>query len=222
MKIVTVQEMRALDRRAIRGLGIPAVCLMENAGRLVAEEVQNVLRRRQGRKVCVVCGPGNNGGDGLVAARYLRNAGIPVKVLLAGNTTHMTPETSLNLKIARKLKIPVRNALPFSPKVLKNEFVKADVIVDALFGVGLSRDIEGKYRVLIEAINAARTFVIAVDISSGLDGTTGRVWGVAVKASMTVTLACAKKGLFVSEGPAHAGRVVVVDIGIPQRLLRAR
>jgi NAD(P)H-hydrate epimerase len=97
------------------------------------------------------------------------------------------------------------------------EFAKADVIIDALFGTGLSRTIDGKYRALIDAMNASGRPLIAIDVPSGLDGTTGRIWGVAVKARMTVTLAHPKKGLFVGEGPRCTGRVVCADIGIPQR-----
>jgi NAD(P)H-hydrate epimerase len=216
MKTVTAEQMRALDRWAIQGVGIPAACLMENAGRLVAEEARKALRRKKGRLVCVVCGPGNNGGDGFVAARYLKNNGIPVDVLAIGRERNMTPEAALNLRIARRLGIPVRSASRLSPKALQARLGRADVIVDAIFGLGLGRAIEGSYRALVESVNAARKPVIAVDIPSGLDGTTGRVWGVAVKASLTVTLACAKRGLFAGDGPRYAGRVVIVDIGIPR------
>jgi NAD(P)H-hydrate epimerase len=209
--------MKALDRWAIRTIGIPSVCLMENAGRLVAEEVKRFLRRRKGRKVLVIAGTGNNGGDGLVAARHLLNAGLRVKILLAGTPGRMTLDEALNFRIAKKLRIPATMAFRLSAPALLREFAKADVIIDALFGTGLSRAVDGKYRTLIEVMNTSGRPVVAIDIPSGLDGTTGRMWGVAVKARMTVTLAHPKTGLFVGYGPRYAGRVICVDIGIPER-----
>jgi NAD(P)H-hydrate epimerase len=190
---------------------------MENAGRLVAEEVKKILRCSQGRKVLVIAGTGNNGGDGFVAARYLLNSGFRVKIFLAGTPARLTPDAALNLRIAKKLRIPISMAFRLSAPALLREFAKADVIIDALFGTGLSRTIDGKYRALIDAMNASGRPLIAIDVPSGLDGTTGRIWGVAVKARMTVTLAHPKKGLFVGEGPRCTGRVVCADIGIPQR-----
>ena len=217
MRAVTTKRMQALDRWAIKTIGIPSVCLMENAGRSVAEEVQGFLHRRRGRKVLIVAGIGNNGGDGFVVARHLRNAGLQVKVLLAGTTAQLTPDAALNLRIAQKLKIPVVKAFRSSADALLRECTGTDVVVDALFGTGLSRAVSGQYRTLIEMMNASGKPVIAIDVPSGLDGTTGRVWGVAVRARMTVPLAFPKKGLFIGQGPEHAGRVAVVDIGIPKR-----
>jgi len=217
MRAVTTRRMQALDRWAIRTIGIPSLCLMENAGRLVAEEVKRFLRRSQGRKVLVIAGTGNNGGDGFVAARHFLNAGLRVNIFLAGVLAKMTPDAALNFRVAKKLGIPVRMAFRLSASALLREFAKADVIIDALFGTGLSRAVDGKYRTLIETINASGKPVVAIDIPSGLDGTTGRVWGVAVKARTTVTLALPKTGLFIGEGPGCAGRVTCVDIGIPER-----
>jgi ADP-dependent NAD(P)H-hydrate dehydratase / NAD(P)H-hydrate epimerase len=221
MRALPTRKMQALDRWAIRTIGIPSLCLMENAGRLVAEEVKKFLRRSRsrsrGREVLVIAGTGNNGGDGFVAARHLLNAGVRVKILLAGSPGRMTPDAALNFKVARKLKIPIKTGRVVSTSALLREFAKSDVIIDALFGTGLARAVDGEYRALIEAMNASRKPIIAIDIPSGLDGTTGRVWGAAVKARKTVTLAHSKRGFFINEGPRCTGRVVCVDIGIPKR-----
>jgi ADP-dependent NAD(P)H-hydrate dehydratase / NAD(P)H-hydrate epimerase len=176
MKVVTARQMQALDRRAIGQIGIPAACLMENAGRLVADEAGKALRRRRGKRVCVLCGTGNNGGDGLVAARHLWNSGVRVSVLLAGDPAGMSPESTVNVRIAKKLGIPVVRAFKTPWKTIEKELGRADVIVDALFGIGLNRVVDGGFRRLIEAVNAVRRPVIAVDVPSGLDATTGRIW----------------------------------------------
>jgi len=217
MRAVTTRRMQELDRWAIKVIGIPSMCLMENAGRSVAEEVKKFLHRSKGKKVSVVVGMGNNGGDGLVAARHLLNSGFRVKIFCVGSPTQMTPDAALNFNIAKKLKIPVKAVFKLSPSALLRDFGKSHVIIDALFGTGLRRVVVGQYRMLIEAMTISGKPIIAIDIPSGLDGTTGRVWGVAVKARLTVTLACPKKGFIQRDGPRYTGRVICVDIGIPTR-----
>ena len=209
-KELSASQMQALDRWAIEDIGIPAICLMENAGRLVADEVARLLKGKAGR-IMVACGSGNNGGDGFVAARHLLNKGFGVSILLAGEKSRFSDEALVNFLVVRNLGIPI---LPPDQKGIA-ALHRSDLIVDALFGIGLSRDVQGKFRDVIEAINAAVARVISVDIPSGLDATTGKVWGVAVKADVTVTLARPKQGLYIGDGPKYAGRIKIVDIGIP-------
>jgi NAD(P)H-hydrate epimerase len=222
MRTVTTSHMQAIDRRAINGIGIPSLCLMENAGRCVTDEVVKLLGRSRLKRVLIICGIGNNGGDGLVAARHLLNSGVKVSLLIAGSPAALKPDALINYKAAKKLKIPCHEAFRLCRKELSSHMARADVIVDAIFGVGLGRAVDGPYRELVEAINVSRRPVIAIDIPSGLDGTTGKVLGVCVKATSTITLAAAKKGLFINEGPHNSGKVIVADIGIPKVLFRGR
>lgn len=209
-KALSAVEMQEQDRRAIENIGIPAVCLMENAGRLVADEVRKLLKGRPCR-VTVVCGSGNNGGDGFVAARHILNQGGDVAVLLAGEQARFTDETLGNFLIVKNLNIPVLSSDAQGLAVLG----RSGLIVDALFGVGLSRTVRGRCGDVIRAVNASRATVVSVDVPSGIDATTGEVLGVGVRADLTVTLAYPKQGLYRAQGPRYAGRIKVVDIGIP-------
>lgn len=218
MPSVTVKQIRELDRQAIEVYGVPSLALMENAGREVAREVARI--RPSGKKrVCIVCGQGNNAGDGLVAARHLWNMGAGVDVILIGGSGQLKNDAAVNFSILKKCGYPVRETLQITPTV-RRSLQKADVIVDAIFGVGLNREVCIPFREFIEAINAAKKFVIAVDIPSGLDGTTGEIHGVCIKAARTITFTFPKKGFFVRQGPKVVGTVKVVDIGIPEKLIR--
>ncbi len=211
-RIVSADEMRALDRTASAELGVPSLLLMENAGRAVAEEAAR--RLEPGRRVVVVCGPGNNGGDGLVAARHLLNRGVAVEALLLSES--MKGDAALNLETFRKQGGSVR---PFAA----GERLAAgagDVILDAIFGIGLSRPPEGAAQEAIEAINLARdrgAKVIAVDLPSGLETDSGRAPGRYVEADVTVTFGYVKRGLVLEPGSTIAGELVVAEIGIPRQ-----
>lgn len=213
-KSVTVRQIQELDKIAIERCGIPSLVLMENAGRAVAEEVKKSLRGKEKPRVCIVCGVGNNAGDGFVAARHLINAGIGVKILLVGKGQQLKHDAAVNYRILKKIKCPVKEVRA-GRDPSRQDVARADVVVDAIFGVGLNREITGYFRGAIEAINRGSKYVVAVDIPSGLDGTTGAIYGVCVKADKTVTFTCPKKGFFTDRGPRQTGKVVVVDIGIP-------
>ena len=200
-ELVTPAEMAEADRRTIAS-GTPSIELMERAGRAVADVV--AARLPLGAEVVVVCGPGNNGGDGFVAARCLRERGIPVRPLLLGARETLKGDAA---EAARRWRETVE---PFSAEALKD----ARVIVDALFGGGLARDLAGAARAAVEAINRSGASVIAVDLPSGIDGASGKVRGVAVNAKETVTFCRRKTGLALVPGRFHAGRVHVADIGI--------
>ncbi|MBI3313297.1 MAG: NAD(P)H-hydrate epimerase [Candidatus Omnitrophica bacterium] len=214
---VTASQMKEIDRRAIEEFAIPSLLLMENAGRGIAELI---FHRFKGRQITIFAGKGNNGGDGLVAARHLHNRGFSVYVLLFAKPENLKDDPALNFKILSKMKIPY---LVVEDSATAQDFLPAvertDIILDALFGVGLERPVTGVYAEAIQAINQAGRNVIAADIPSGLHSDTGEVLGIAVKAAMTATLGIPKQGLFSGQGPSFAGKVAVIDIGLPKNLL---
>ena len=204
--LVSAEAMRALDRHTIETLGVPGDLLMESAGRLVAAEV---LRERRGpAPVLVVCGGGNNGGDGLVAARHLHLQGVPVRIAWATDPTRLRGDARANRDRARAAGVPEASAR-WRPE-------PGAVIVDALFGTGLARDVEGAAAAAVTRINQGRPAcrVVSVDLPSGLDADTGQILGVAVAADCTVTLGLPKLGLTLEPGRSLAGRIVVGRIGI--------
>jgi NAD(P)H-hydrate epimerase len=211
---VTVKQMQALDRRAIECLGIPSIALMENAGCAVAREIAARLKKAPRPRVCLVCGLGNNAGDGFVVARHLMIAGIKTTTFLAGKPSQLKNDAAINYKIIKKCKYPLF-CLQKADAFFVREIKKADIVVDALFGTGLCREIKDPVKGIIDAVNQHGKYVVSVDIPSGLDGTTGKIWGVCIKAETTITFACTKKGFYQKEGPQQTGRIVVADIGIP-------
>jgi len=205
-ELLTSEEMGSADRLAIEG-GVPGLVLMENAGRGVADEVAR--RFPDAGTVAVLCGPGNNGGDGFVAARLLLEKGYTVRLGFDGDVDRLPPDASAMAKRWTSVVAPLSEAL----------FAEADVVVDALFGAGLARPIAGKFAGLIEALNASGRPVVAVDVPSGIDGTTGAVRGVAVSAAATVTFFRLKPGHLLVPGREACGEVSAVDIGIPDDVL---
>lgn len=211
--VVTAEEMRALDRATIEDVGIPALTLMETAGRAVAAAVMRALQR-QGH-VAVVCGPGNNGGDGFVVARVLRDHGVDAVAYLAVSRATIKGDAAAHLAILERAGGVIRMiASPSELLELAPAIVAAEVCVDAVFGIGPLRPIEGHLAHVVGAINRAR-HRIAVDIPSGLDSDTGRVDGAVVDADRTVTMAAHKIALVGAPGFSHCGAVEVADIGIP-------
>jgi hydroxyethylthiazole kinase-like uncharacterized protein yjeF len=208
--LVTAEEMRALDRYTIETLGVPAEILMENAGRAVAEEVLRGLSSAD--EVSIVCGRGNNGGDGFVAARHLHQLGVDVRVALLGDSSDLA---ATNLERARRVGVPV----------VKGEWQPPTrgVVVDAVFGTGLSREVEDPAAELISRIEACRgaaqgrVRVVAVDLPSGLCSDTGAILGCCVNADTTVALGLPKLGLALEPGRSLAGRISIARIGIADR-----
>lgn len=207
------QSVRAVDRAAIEEYGIPGIVLMENAARSLAAEALKMLDpQRSPATVLIICGSGNNGGDGYALARHLHNAGRnPILVSLG----EPAPETdaAVNRQICRKLAL--RERAPDAPDL----FGDADLIVDAIFGTGLARPVRGAAAEMIERINAAEAPVLAVDVPSGLDCDTGQELGTAVKATRTVTFVGPKSGFGESGAGQYTGTVVVADIGAPVELV---
>jgi len=208
LELLTAEEMGRADRLAIEG-GVPGLTLMENAGRAVAEEI---VRRFPDREtVVVLCGPGNNGGDGFVAARLLKEQGYRVRLGFDGDEARLPEDAAAMARRFAGAREPLR------PDILTG----ADVVVDALFGAGLARPIEGKLAHLIDSVNASGLPIVAVDVPSGIDGTSGEVRGVAVQAAATVTFFRLKPGHLLLPGRTHCGEVRLADIGIPASVLAA-
>lgn len=215
MRTLTAAQMQALDQKAIRDYGIPSLLLMENAGRGVAEII---FQTTKGKQVLIFAGKGNNGGDGLVAARHLFNRDYAVKVLLFAEPDRLKEDAAVNFKIVSRMGIPCEWVSEKTPEAaLLASAMNADVLIDALFGVGLNAEITGIYRKAIEAINQSGRTVLAVDIPSGLNADTGEILGCAVKARVTATLGCPKQGLFQGRGPEYSGKICVVDISLPRQ-----
>lgn len=208
--------MREFDRRAVEEFGVPSIVLMENAGRHVFEAVCGILGSLRGKRVAVVAGKGNNGGDGFVVARHLRDAGVQVTVLLLGSPSDVNGDAKTNLDILAKTGLPVKSIE--SASEVKCALAQSHAVVDALFGTGLSGEIRGLAAEIIQTINESGRPVAAVDIPSGLDADTGKILGTCVKADCTVTFALPKIGLLTYPGAEYVGRLIVGDIGIPQQL----
>ena len=206
LPLLTADEMAVADRLAIEG-GVPGLTLMEAAGRAVADTVSE--RAPDARRITVLCGPGNNGGDGFVAARHLSQRGYAVAVRFDGDPSRLPADA------AAMATLWTGGIAPLDAALLDG----ADMIVDALFGAGLARPIEGKLAALIEAVNASGLPVIAVDVPSGIDGTTGAVRGVAARATATVTFFRFKPGHLLLPGRTHCGDLRLAQIGIPDSVL---
>ena len=206
IELLTAEEMGEADRLAIAG-GVPGLTLMENAGRAVADEVAR--RFPDAGTVAVLCGPGNNGGDGFVAARHLAERGYEVKLGFKGDPSCLPADAAANAKRF------VGAREPLTADILAG----TNVVVDGLFGAGLARPIEGDYAALIEAVTASNLPVIAIDVPSGIDGTTGEARGVAIEAQATVTFFRLKPGHLLLPGRFNSGEVSVAQIGIPTSVL---
>jgi len=214
MRLLKSEEMAKVDRHAIEVIGIPGPVLMENASRGVAEVI---YREVEGSRALVVCGKGNNGGDGLAAARHLYNLGYDVEVVLTAPVEELKGDARLNAEIISKLPIPV-HVVDSEEKLFQlYALVKeCHFIVDALFGTGLSKPLKGIYKEIVEVINGANRTVVAVDVPSGISGSTGEIIGPHVKADLTVTFAYPKVAHVYPPACYYAGKVFVVDISIPE------
>jgi ADP-dependent NAD(P)H-hydrate dehydratase / NAD(P)H-hydrate epimerase len=209
--LYTAERMRAMDKAAIEGAGIPGGYLMERAGVGVAREI---LQRFDPEFVVVYAGKGNNGGDGFVVARELTNAGIDVLVVAVAGRDGYAGDALLNLQILDRLQFTVLDGLPLDGDE-RIDLMDCDLVVDAIFGTGFSGAAHGPAAEAIELINLTPAPVVAIDIASGVDASTGEVAGHAVLADLTVTMHAAKVGHFVTPGGTLSGDVAIVPIGIP-------
>ena len=217
MKVVTAHTMQEIDGRTIGEFGIPGLQLMENAGRACVDTI--VSDYGPTGRAFIVAGRGNNGGDGYVIARLLAAAGWRVRVCILAERAAINGDAAANLeRLPEEMLIfcPLEGQMATS---CLDEISAADIIIDAMLGTGLRDDLAGAYREAVEIINASGRTVLAVDIPSGIHGTTGRVLGCAVRASVTVTFAFAKLGHVLYPGAEYTSRLVVADIGIPPHLM---
>lgn len=220
MKIVSNIQMKQLDRMTIEQYGIPGILLMENAGMAVFHEVLHHLQRMEGKQVAIVCGRGNNGGDGFVVARQLFQQNMKVKVFIAANPAVIGGDAKTNLEILKRLGVPIEVV---SPKENKSDFLgqlkQYDLIVDAIFGIGLDRNVDEFIGGVIETINEAGKPVISIDIPSGVNAADGSVCGTAVKAQKTIVFQLPKLGNINYPGSDYTGEMIVKNIGIPQEAI---
>lgn len=194
--------MKEIDRYTIETVGIPACVLMEKAAMAASRHVKELCEKKD--RILAVCGYGNNGGDGIAAARILHMEGHEVEIYMAGDRTHATKETKQQLKIARKVGVKF---------VKKIQFERYGGIIDAIFGIGLARPLSGEFYALVDQINNSGKKVLSIDIPSGVSADDGKVLGIAVKADRTVTFGYQKVGCLLYPGTEYCGKVVVEDIG---------
>ncbi len=225
--ILTRKAVRELDRLAVSEFGIPAILLMENAAFHIADLALHLTREQPGARILLVCGPGNNGGDGLAAARHLHNAGAVVEIVHAGGRSE-EGEAAVNLGVALRMGLPITpvqgqdgRAAAAAMDAALARLGTPDLVIDAVLGTGLDRPVREPLATLIGRINELSkegVLVVAVDIPSGLDADTGEPLGMAVRADVTVTLAGLKAGFTKLGAQGYIGDVVVSDIGAPREL----
>lgn len=217
MKLVTTAQMRAIDHRAINELGIPGLQLMENAGQGIAVWIREIFRDNvEGKRFAIVCGKGNNGGDGYVIARYLHQWGASVEVFLLGERVVIKGDALVNLIKLEPIGLSVQPILnsPTPP-----DFRKYDMVVDAIFGTGFSGEVDPAVGNVIEAINRSGVTTLAVDTPSGLNCDTGEQPKSCIRATYTATLALPKIGHYFYPGRSYCGITKTIDIGIPAKAL---
>ncbi len=222
MKVVTARQMADLDRVAIQHYGIPSLVLMENAGRACTDRILRILEEKVGApqeaSVAVVCGKGNNGGDGMVIARHLHNRGVYVELFLLGEIEELSKDARAQADILRRMDLELRVIRDTEGvEDLRAYLEEVHLCVDAIFGTGLSSPLTGTVREVVEVINLSMATVFSVDIPSGIDATTGRILGEAIRSDYTGALGLLKIGNVLLPGSIYCGETEIYDIGIPSR-----
>jgi hydroxyethylthiazole kinase-like uncharacterized protein yjeF len=220
MELVTAAEMRALDCAAIEERKIPGLRLMENAGKAVVQEMERQFGRLRDRTFTVVAGKGQNGGDGFVVARLLRQRGCRTRVVLLAAASLLTEDSAITF---RKYKQAGGRTHQVTDEAsiagVQSLVCDSEILVDAIFGTGLNAPVQGAAAVVINLMNRSRRRIVAIDLPSGLHADSGQILGTAVQAFLTVTLARPKRGLYLGDGPNIAGIIRIVDIGIPPEVI---
>lgn len=206
MKVLTAKEMAEIDSLTIEKYGIPSLVLMERAALSVAKHVT-------AKNLIILAGPGNNGGDGVAVGRILKNKNLNIKIFQLFTNEKLSNDCKKQLEIAEKYGVPILNRYP-----TEKELLEAEVIVDAIFGTGLKKKIEGDLAKLVNLVNSLSRTVVAVDIPSGVSSDSGEVLGTAVKAAITVTFGVPKRGHILFPGRDFVGKLFVEDIGFPKEL----
>jgi len=211
MRTISREEAKLIDERVAKELGLSTLILMENAGRSVAEEIIKLKKKR----VAIFCGKGNNAGDGFVCARHLLSKGLNPDVFLLTEISEIKNEARINLDTLLKLKPKIFKINAENFIFYKNKIKNYDLVVDAIFGIGLKGEILGLFKEVIEAINSLAKYVVSIDIPSGLDADRGKILGACIKADKTITFLAIKKGMLINEGPKYSGKIIVKDLGFP-------
>ena len=220
MRILNTAQMREADRRTIDEVGLPSSVLMENAGRQVVAAMERQFPSLADLLVSVICGKGNNGGDGFVVARVLQARGVETRVYLPVSLAAVTGDAKNNLSALYALGVPVFEVGTSNEwAVHLAEISASDIIVDALFGIGLSRPLEDRYRTVVADLNACDAPIVSIDLPSGLSADSANLIGETIEAQLTVTFGAPKIPLIVQPAATRAGDVVVVDIGIPDAVI---
>ncbi|MGA2496327.1 MAG: NAD(P)H-hydrate epimerase [Tepidisphaeraceae bacterium] len=212
MTYLSRQQVREVDRLAIERYGIPGIVLMENASTGAARVALAMLRGK--RRALILCGGGNNGGDGLAIARHLHNRRIEVLIATTVDPASYKGDAAINMHIVRQMNLPVQ---PATPELVRQW--QGGLIIDAIFGTGLSQPPRGDFAAIANAVERNGSPVLAIDVPSGLDGDTGLPLGAAIRAVATVTFVAAKKGFANAASKPYSGRVIVTGIGAPRELI---
>jgi len=220
MKVVTSQQIREIDRKAIEENNLSGLILMENAGSRIFQSLKNIYPDLRLKKIIIFAGSGNNGGDGFVVARHLYNYGVKAKVFLLAPFNKVIGEAGENLNTINKMGVELIEAETTKLEEIQRTIQNSDLIIDAILGTGLQGKVTGLKAKIIDLINIANKEVVAIDVPSGLDTDTGKIEGPCIKATHTITLALPKIGLLIFPGASYAGKVMVEDIGIPSYLLK--
>lgn len=220
MKVVTSQQMREIDRKALEENNLSDLILMENAGLRIFQRLKNIYPGLRLKKVIIFAGSGNNGGDGFVVARHLYNYGVKAKVFLLAPFHKIKGEAGENLNIIEKMGVELIEVETVKLEEIQEVVQKFDLIIDAILGTGLQGRVTGLKAKIIDLVNVAGKEVVAIDVPSGLNADTGKIEGPCIKATHTITLALPKIGLMLFPGASFAGKVTIEDIGIPSCLLK--
>lgn len=222
MRVLNAAQMREADRRTIEEIGIPSLVLMENAGRQVVAAIEAVHTDLSDRRVAVLCGRGNNGGDGFVVARTLLQRGVSVSVFLIGPVASVKGDARTNLEILGRLGLAVVEIADSQDWELHSSEIRdCTLIVDAMFGTGLNAPLSGLLETVVADVNASSVPVVAIDLPSGLSADSHEPIGASIEAGMTVTLAAPKLSLVLPPAETRAGDIVIADIGIPNEVIES-
>ncbi|SVC18229.1 uncharacterized protein METZ01_LOCUS271083, partial [marine metagenome] len=221
-KVATSKEMQRIDALATSSCGTKGLELMENAGLGIVKALKKRFKKISKKRVLIFCGKGNNGGDGLVVARLLFNMNISVTVLLLEKLDNLTGDPATNAELAFKLGIKTIELDKTNLHLLDTHLKKCDIIIDALFGTGLTRAVGGLYKTTVEKINYSEKFITAVDIPSGIDSDSGTLLGVCIRANLTLALSLFKHSHFLFPAAEFMGEIELIDIKIPIELITSQ
>jgi NAD(P)H-hydrate epimerase len=214
---LTREQSKKIDKITIDRYGIPGIVLMENAGRFITDVL---LKYKPHGKIFVVCGEGNNGGDGFVVARYLANLDYKVHIILVSDPEKIRGDAKINYDISMKFNIPITIISGEEIQEMESIISDADWLIDALFGTGLRGEVKEPFSKAINIMNKSNKKILSIDIPSGLDCDTGEPLGVSIKATVTVSMVGFKLGFFNLKALEYLGDIHIADIGIPRMLLR--